>query len=197
MPKLTSITLNINNLNSLEEVYQSYVILDSVTTLHLYTEDLENAKQWFLYILPNLKYLTLSGTKLPLLQSELTSILNKKIQKMDFYDTGFIESIRKLDYICFSNLQELYLKLTFHKYNCGDYQWYADNITEILKYFQNLKKLWICVASQLLFHAAWAPNPAGVLRNILSSLDINEVQKNYQLKRVGQFAILSKKNFQT
>lgn len=200
MPKLISITLYENNLNSIqliEEPYQSDVTLDSVTTLHLHTKDLENAKQWFLYILPNLKYLTLSDTKLPLVKSELTSILDKKIQKMNIYDIDFIRSITKLDYVCFSNLQKVYLKLVVHKYNFDDYKWYADNITELLKYLQNLKTLWICLASSTYFNASWAPDPAMVLDNILSSLEINEVQKNYQITCVGQYAILSKINFQT
>jgi len=72
----------------------------------------------------------------------------------------------------------------------------ADKIMKLLKYFHNLKRLWICLASLSLFLSYWISDPAIVLRIILSCLNMNEIRSNYQVIHVEQFIVFYKKTFQ-
>ncbi|CAF5055452.1 unnamed protein product, partial [Rotaria sp. Silwood1] len=119
MPKLHLISIdyfnysdNTQDLHMIQnQINNMNVTLDRIMTVHLTCGSLENEKQWFMNTLPNIRYLVLCRTEFPLLKSQLTWILNDKIERLVIEGNSIVEQFGKQNYIYFSNLQDLQLKL--------------------------------------------------------------------------------------
>lgn len=193
MPKLTSIRFHRHWVSPKIETHDSFgnknVTLDNVTTLQFIQGSIENQKDWIIYSLPNLRHMILSYTAIPSIDSELAPILNKKIQRLDIDAHGQFEQLTDIDYLCFSNVQNINFFL-----NNGDKspEWYADFIIKILKKIQNLKILMIRIVhfchgeGELSF-------PQKNLAKIIQYFDMNEMDRNYQVKYLKEFTLFLKK----
>ncbi len=102
----------------------------NVTTIQFIKGSIENQKDWIIYSLPNLRYLILSYTYIPMpsINSELAPILNKNIQRLDIDAHCQVEQLTEISYVYFSNVQNINFYLNDSQKSP---EWYADIIIKI------------------------------------------------------------------
>ena len=152
MPKLTKIIFNdygvllkrkighISNSNDDDDEAESY-ILDQISTIEFEGGSIEDRKDWIITSLPSIKHLILSSTKLSsIIDSQLTQILNNKIQQLDIYRVhSYPKPLTELNDIDFSNVQHVNMYLS----SCWQiYPFYTD-VIKILMNFKSLQTLLI------------------------------------------------------
>lgn len=152
----------------------------------------EKFKDLFTFLLPNLKYFGLSGTEcFPARESELVSILNRKIQYLDISVNSIESGVEKLikpAHVYFSNVECIHLRL------CGFYSIFdkprENMILELLKSLQNLKKLIIYTFEKTkLNDRLW--------NQFTEHFDMNEIMKMYQVKIFERYIVFSKEILKT
>ena len=84
----------------------------------------EDTKEWLNYSLPNLNHLILSSFSLPLKDSEVASIFNSKIRRLDL-DTSYssIKQLTEISYVYYSNVQYIYLNVFYDRFGKSQ-RWY-------------------------------------------------------------------------
>jgi hypothetical protein len=168
------------------------VTLDNVTTIQFIRGSIENQKDWIFYSLPNLRHLILSYTALPLIDSELTPILNKKIQRLDIDAHCQAEQLTEINYVYFSNVQNINFYLNDIDKSP---EFYAGIIIKILKNFKSLKILMIRIVQKC--HGAGELSFVEInLTKIIEYFDMNEMHKTYQVTYLREYTLFSKKSFE-
>ncbi len=149
----------------------------------------EDTKEWLNYSLPNLNHLILSSLSLPLKDSEVASIFNNKIRRLDL-DTSCspVKQLTEISYVYFSNVQYIYLNIFYDRFGTSQ-RWYENMIKNILKNFKSLQTLIIYSSEQSdddikLF--------VSVLSKLLEHSDMREIKKNFQMKQFSGWILFSK-----
>jgi len=184
MPKLISIKINSDYLCNINETIENET-LNSVTTIHLTGGSLDNVKTWLVHILPNLKNLILSDSELPLSKNELAPILTKKIQRLDILTNSTLEQLIKMSNVYFLNVQHIQLTICFRFKKS---EMYANEVKKILTYFKNLNQLSINMYGR----GNW---PEIELTTMIKYLNINDIERNYQIKRYHEYILFLKKTY--
>jgi len=196
MPKLTLIRFNRYPVLSTIETHDSFgnkdVTLDNVTTIQFIQGSIQNQKDWIIYLLPNLRHLILSYTPITSIDSELATVLNKKIQRLDIDAECQVEQLTESIYVYFSNVQNInfYLNDSGKSPEC-----YADIIMKMLKNFKGLKIL--------MFRSNHFCHGEGELSfleknlaKIIEYFHMTEMYKNYQVKYLKEYTLFLKKSSQ-
>jgi len=196
MPKLNLIRFNRYPVLSEIETHDSFgnkdVTLDNVTTIQFIQGSIQNQKDWIIYLLPNLRHLILSYTPITSIDSELATVLNKKIQRLDIDAECQVEQLTESIYVYFSNVQNInfYLNDSGKSPEC-----YADIIMKMLKNFKGLKIL--------MFRSNHFCHGEGELSfleknlaKIIEYFHMTEMYKNYQVKYLKEYTLFLKKSFQ-
>jgi hypothetical protein len=122
--------------------------------------------------------LILSSIELPSIDSQLSPILNQRIQRSDIDRNSKLKQLTEISYVYFSNVQFIYFDLIcFH----GESKYYANIIMKILTNFQNLKSLLICIPQEN--------------NSYIKYLNIHTISKNYQVKHFPQYSLFLKREF--
>jgi hypothetical protein len=170
-----------------EERQTMPIVLFNVTKIQCPTGSLENIKEWLIYTLPNLTHLILSSTKLPSIDSQLTEVLNKRIQRLDIDVYSDLKQLTKTSYIYFSNVQHINFSL---QSNVKHVTWYADIIKKLLKNFKNLETLTIYCPQQNEDKMNFKKKKN--LQKLIENFDMIEILKNYQMKHFCDWILFSK-----
>ena len=199
---LKQLQIKMPHLNTMNFVYCGYpkelaqfneenqFFFSNVTAVYFYNFPNGNAKDLFTSLLPNLKHFILGDSDLPLTESELVSILNRKIQHLDisinFIKSDF-EKLIKPAYVYFSNVECIHLRLCAF-FGISDKEG-GNIILEILKNFQNLKILIIYTFETTTFNREnW--------NQFTKYLDMNEIMKMYRVKIFERYVVFSKETFE-
>jgi hypothetical protein len=198
MPKLTLIRFDAYGVSPKIQTHDSSenkdVTLYNVTTIQFVRGPIENQKDWIIYSLPNLKHLILfyMNTPMPSIDTELASILNKNIQRLDIDAHSQIEQITEISYVYFSNVQNIHFYLNN---NQKTPEWYADIIIKLLKIFKKLKILMIRIV-----HFCHSDGELSYLEKNLAKIieyfNMNEMHKNYQVIYLREYTLFSNKYLQ-
>ncbi|CAF4904403.1 unnamed protein product [Rotaria sp. Silwood1] len=194
MPKLSSIKLIEGPRNFYiidedsyvfkDETHDIDVTLNSVTTVHLEHTFMDKFKTCLIYVLPNLKHLILTDTKLPSRTSELHAIFYKRIKRLEVGQYFLqIEKFAKQDYIYFSNLQDLRLTYDF-TLNEEELGARPQMIMKILTNVQSLRFLSIYAIP---CSGCSRYTPDAIFQPILTGLDRKQIGIYYEIKRTGQY----------
>jgi hypothetical protein len=195
MPKLTVIFF-VDNYSSRQnepknifmnknEGEKSNVTLNNVTTIECKIGPGENKKEWLIHVLPNLIHLLLSDDVLPSIHSELTDVLNKKIQRLDI--NTYKLSPKRIS-IYFSNVQDIFCDLRDLQYDVESHKYTA---MEILANFKNLKTLLVRYNDSRLLEIGPLIRDASKDN---ASVDVNEIMETYYMKHFSnQYCLFTKK----
>jgi hypothetical protein len=136
-----------------------------------------NGNEWLISASPNLKHLILSDTNLPSIDSELSKIFNERIERLDIDEYFTLKQLTEINYVYFSNVQYINFNLSEH---WEIIKGYANNITNILTNFQNLKTLLIYTNRSKHVYGHYSNKTD--LSKLIKYLETKEIMKNYQVR---------------
>jgi hypothetical protein len=180
MPNLKSIVFNIYPTGRTQFRRAPWICtdtLDSVTTVEIKYDFTESIEQWLIYILPNLKSCISSCKNLFFIG------INEKIEKLSISDVDlhYLSIIK--DY--FSNLQDVEINLLV------DGSGSRSCLMQFLHSFRQSKILTIQFYS---VYKDYPMVPIADLSEIFAILDMEEIQRNYQIKHAYNYLQLIKIN---
>jgi hypothetical protein len=200
MPKLTFIkfgAITTNDINKIQDIdaknderEKIQTTLDYMTTIECTGGSVENEKEWLIYALPNLTHLILH-CGLSVINSQLTEILNKRIQRLDITEYSQLKQCIEISYIYFSNVQ--YINCYMDSSNWPEPKQYADNVMKILIKFKNLKTL--LIYTNLKYISYRDPRSTTKLSKLIECLNMKKIEKNYQVKYYHEYLLFSKHEF--
>ncbi|CAF1104215.1 unnamed protein product [Adineta ricciae] len=191
-PRLNAIRFLSSGLYSYSEVLeQTHInedeILRSVSIVDLEGGSMENIKQWLVYVLPNVKHLSLSYTGLPSTNSQLVPILNSRIERLDIIEQSIIEQINRTNRTYFSNVKDLRLMI----YNVdGKFHWYVNTLMKILRNYKRLNMLLICIVDD--DNVQTFRSSEAELSKIIEYLKMNGIERYFHIKRHRESAVFYK-----
>ncbi|CAF1094603.1 unnamed protein product [Adineta steineri] len=195
MPKLSSIRFfgakSSSDILCLDKktIKKNHVTLNNVTTVSLECIHMEQLEEYLIYTLPNLKNLILTATELPLIDSELALIFNKRIQRLEVSQFFYVKILADISYHYFSNLKELNLTY-YYTFNVEECQDRPNVIRKILENFVNLRILSIyvvCCDMNFIFDVE------DIFKPIIRHLDRYQIKDKYEIKCYGQYLRFVKK----
>jgi len=188
MPNLISINLTSFH-RQYSELMKEYKInqidatLNSVTTVYCGYEFIDDLKQWFIYILPNVKRLVLSYSHLSMINFSLNRFFLELIGS--YSRSEYVTT----DYAHFPNIKDMEIKFSA-RYEDALYKDVLDPIKEILKVFENSKTF--------IFHfyhddSHSLNKPYTSMSKIITLLNMDQYLENYLIKYSYNYLQLIKK----
>jgi hypothetical protein len=174
IPNLTTTIFNqsqsIDQNNIKDEDYRN-VTLTSVNTIHFNDASLNHIQPWINYVLPNLKHLFSDEKFLPKVDTELAVLLNKKLETlhMAMFDNRIIEPT---DFYLF-NVKDITINI-FARFEPDE-----NVLQRILRTFANFNILTVHFKCNIYYNNR---RPWGKVKQLIKKLDMNEINKNYQMK---------------
>jgi hypothetical protein len=188
MPNLISI--NLTSLLQDTELIKEYktnqidTTLNNVTTVYCDWKLINDLKEWFIYILPNVKRLVLFYSQLAIINFNLNTLYSA----LSGLDSG--SQCVTTDYACFSNIKDMDIKFVL---GFGDDlgEQMSGPIKEILKIFENSKTF--------IFHfyrnGSYSSNKLyQCMSKMITLLNMDKNFENYHMKHDYNYLQLIKKN---
>lgn len=174
LPKLNSITFSPDTsfFFSCNRNKSNHMALNNVTMIRWGGDSIEILKEWFVYVLPNVKHFRLSFIKQCSIDKQLIEIFDKQIQRLDIDSYSDFEQLTQITSIYFSNVK--YISFGLNQ-SWSLLKQTADFIKKILKNFHNLQIFIIYKTEQILI------NSNELMYSYLNTTEINEI---YQIKYV-------------
>jgi hypothetical protein len=193
MPKLTFINFDLDyryEMNKTEDIYveKMDIAFDNVITFKCTEGSLERGKTWLIHTLPNLTHLILSSAELPPIDSQLTKILNKRIERLDIDLSSGLKLLTEINNIYFSNVQ--YINFYANDFWKRPHE-YANIIMKMLNNFQNLKIL--LIYNDQMRKSYIRSDMETLLDAISKYLDMKNILKNYEMKNFRECLLFLKR----
>ncbi|CAF1438821.1 unnamed protein product [Adineta steineri] len=170
IPNLTTIIFN--QVQPIDQNnFKDNVTLSSVNTIHFNDASLNYIQPWITYVLPNLKHLFTYEKFLPKADTELAILLNKKLETLHMAMLAD-QIIEPTDFYLF-NVKDITITI-FAQFKPDE-----NVLLRILKSFTNFNILTIHFKCNTYYNSR---KPWGNIKQLIDKLDMNEINKNYQMK---------------
>jgi hypothetical protein len=207
MPKLNSITFS-NDwrirkckpqlLSSIKDERERIdLTLDNVTAVQFPYRRIEDRKDWIIPFLPNLRHLSLFFSEPRSIDSDLVTILNERIRRLDIRQSSEFkrswegQELSEISYLYFSNVE--YVNFCLSDFNQISAWWAKDFIMKILINFKNLRILLVYTLPTFGYYIDASYETK--LSEVIGYLDMNAIRKNYKVKHFRQHALFLKREF--
>ncbi|CAF3945190.1 unnamed protein product [Adineta steineri] len=170
IPNLTTIIFN--QVQPIDQNnFRDNVTLSSVNTIHFNDVSLNYIQLWITYVLPNLKHLVSDQKFLPKADTELALLLNKKLETLHMAMLAD-QIIKPTDFYLF-NVKDITITI-FAQFRPDE-----NVLQRILETFTNFNILTVHFKCNLYYNNR---KPWGNIKQLIEKLDMNEINKNYQMK---------------